>query len=284
MPGKSLRKKGFAGITAEVLKQLLFIVLIALIVVPLLSTFFSAFKKPSDIGVTSSVLPPNYLYLDNFKTAFTEGKFLTGLKNTAIIVFFSLIFNILFGSMTAYALGRFDFKLKKLLMVMFTLGMIVPTYITEISRFQVIAGLGLYNKLAGPIIIYISADLMQLFIYFQFMDGVPKSLDESAMIDGLSFFGIYRRIIFPLLLPATAVISIIKVVGIMNDMYIPYLYIPALKNRTLTTTLMYFSGMKSGQYSILCAAIILVMIPALMVYFIFQKQIISGIAAGAVKE
>lgn len=266
------------------LKQLLFIVLIALIVVPLLSTFFSAFKKPSDIGVTSSVLPPNYLYLDNFKTAFTEGKFLTGLKNTAIIVFFSLIFNILFGSMTAYALGRFDFKLKKLLMVMFTLGMIVPTYITEISRFQVIAGLGLYNKLAGPIIIYISADLMQLFIYFQFMDGVPKSLDESAMIDGLSFFGIYRRIIFPLLLPATAVISIIKVVGIMNDMYIPYLYIPALKNRTLTTTLMYFSGMKSGQYSILCAAIILVMIPALMVYFIFQKQIISGIAAGAVKE
>lgn len=271
-------------VTFAALKHLLLLVCVLVIVIPLLSTFFSAFKRPGDIGSTFTLAPPNYFYFDNFKIAFTEGKFLNGLKNTTILVGVSLICNVLLGSMTAYALGRFDFKFKKLLMLLFTLGMIVPTYITEISRFQVISAIKLYNHLAGPILIYISADLMQLYIYFQFMDGIPKSLDESAMLDGLSFFGIYRRIIFPLLIPATAVIAIIKAVAIMNDMYIPYLYIPSLKLRTLTTTLMYFSGTKSGQYSILCAAIILVMIPALVIYFIFQKQIFNGIVAGAVKE
>lgn len=271
-------------VTSAALKHLLLIICVLLIIIPLLSTFFSAFKRPEDIGATFTLAPPDYLYLDNFKIAFTEGKLLNGLKNTVILVGVSLICNVILGSMTAYALGRFEFKAKKLLMLLFTLGMIVPTYITEVSRFQVISALKLYNHLAGPILIYISADLMQLYIYFQFMDGIPKSLDESAMLDGLSFFGVYRKIIFPLLLPATAVISIIKAVAIMNDMYITYLYIPSLKLRTLTTTLMYFSGAKSGQYSILCAAIILVMIPALVVYFIFQKQIFNGIVAGAVKE
>lgn len=265
-------------------EHLLLIFLVLVIVIPMLSIFFSAFKRPEDIGSTFTLAPPNYLYLENFNIAFNEGNFLSGLKNTTILVSVSLLCNVILGSMTAYALGRFEFRGKKLLMLLFTLGMIVPTYITEVSRFRVIAGLGLYNHLAGPILIYISADLMQLYIYFQFMEGIPKSLDESAMLDGLSFFGIYRRIIFPLLLPATAVVSIIKAVTIMNDMYIPYLYIPSLKLRTLTTTLMYFSGMKSGQYSILCAAIILVMIPALILYFVFQKQIFNGIVAGAVKE
>jgi raffinose/stachyose/melibiose transport system permease protein len=278
------KKNKLLPIFSAALKHGLLICILLVIIVPLFSTFFSAFKKPEDIGATFTLMPPDYLYFKNFEIAFFEGKFLNGLKNTVVLVGISLVLNLFLGSMTAYALGRFEFKFRKILMALFMLGMVVPSYITEVSRFQVISYLHLYNTLSGPILIYISADLMQLYIYFQFMDSIPRSLDESAMLDGLSFYGVYRRIILPLILPATAVISIIKAVSIMNDMYIPYLYIPSLRLRTLTTTLMNFSGLKSGQYSVLCAAIILVAIPALIIYFVFQKYIFQGIVAGAVKE
>jgi raffinose/stachyose/melibiose transport system permease protein len=104
------------------------------------------------------------------------------------------------------------------------------------------------------------------------------------MIDGCTYFGIFFKIIFPLLLPATSTLTIIKAVDIMNDMYIPYLYMPSGKLRTMTTTLMDFSSARAGAWELLSAAIIIVMLPTVIIYLIFQKLIFAGIVAGAVKE
>lgn len=140
-----------------------------------------------------------------------------------------------------------------------------------------------YNTLGAPIVIYVASDLMQLYIYRQFISTLPVSLDESALLDGCSYFGLYRRIILPLLAPATATVIIIKAITIINDMYIPYLYMPKNKLRTLTTFLMNFANAQQGSWQKLAAGII-IMLPTILIYIFFQRYILSGIAAGAVKE
>lgn len=253
-------------------------------VLPLLITIFAAFKTPMQLGAESPLKPPAELYLDNFVTAFVDGKILLGLKNSFLLVLFSVILNVILGTMAAYAIGRFDFKFKKVIMALFLLGLILPSNLTEIPRFITLTKLGVYNSLAAPIIIYAATDMIQLSMYLQFINGIPKALDESARIDGCSYFGVFTRIILPLMKPAIATMAIIKVVWVVNDMYIPYLYMPSSKLRTLTTTLMTFSSTRQGTWNNLSAAIILVALPTLLLYIFFQKYIFSGIVAGAVKE
>ena len=154
-------------------------------------------------------------------------------KNTAVILVVSIFFNVLLGSVTAYCLQRFEFRFRRLVMGCFYLGMLVPTFVVEIARFKVIQSMGLYNTLGAPIIIYVASDLMQLYLYMQFVSKIPKALDESALIDGCGYFRIFYSIIFPLLAPATATVVILKIVNIVNDMYVPYLYMPKTKLKTL---------------------------------------------------
>ena len=168
----------------------------------------------------------------------------------------SLIFNVMFGTITAFI----------------------------IERFQIIQGLHLYNTIGAPIVIYVASDLMQLYIYRQFISGISVALDEAALLDGCSYFGLFVKIIFPLLAPATATVCIIKAINIINDMYIPYLYMPKNKLRTLTTFLMNYANAQQGSWQTLAAGIIIIMIPTIALYVFFQKYILAGVAAGAVKE
>lgn len=96
------------------------------------------------------------------------------MKNTAVILVVSIFFNVLLGSVTAYCLQRFEFRFRRLVMGCFYLGMLVPTFVVEIARFKVIQSMGLYNTLGAPIIIYVASDLMQLYLYMQFVSKIPK--------------------------------------------------------------------------------------------------------------
>lgn len=272
----------------KVIKNLfkyLYLIAIALIVlIPIFITVFASFKTTAEIGMQSPLTPPTRIYFENYITAFTRGHFLIGFKNTMILVIVSVAINSLLGTMTAYALNRFKYKFKKIIFILFMAGMVVPQFISEIGRFVVIKGVGAYNTMFAPIIIYVATDLIQIFIYTQFIEKIPFSLDESAMLDGCSYFGIYWRIIFPLLLPAMAVLGIIKAVNIINDMYVPYLYMPSADLRTMSTTLMDFSSAMSGSWANLSAGIVMVMLPTIVIFLVFQKYIFAGIVAGAVKE
>ncbi len=165
----------------------------------------------------------------------------------------SLIFNVMFGTITAFIIERFQFKGKKIVVALFFVGMLIPTFVTEISRFRIINGMHLYNTLGAPIVIYVASDLMQLYIYRQFISGLSVSLDEAALLDGCSYYGQFFKIIFPLLAPATATVCIIKAINIINDMYIPYLYMPKTKLRTLTTFLMDYANAQQGSWQTLAA-------------------------------
>ncbi len=273
-------------ILIQIAKQMICIMMVMIVVAPLLLTLFASFKTGSDMVNTSPLsLPPlERITFDNFLRVLTDRYLIIGFKNTGIILGISLFFNVIFGTMTAYVIDRFDFSGKKFVVMLFFAGMLIPTFVTEIARFKIIATLGIYNTLMAPMVIYVASDLMQLYIYRQFISKIPVSLDESAILDGCSYFGLFSRIIFPLLAPATATVCIIKAINIINDMYIPYLYMPKNKLRTLTTFLMNYANAQQGSWQTLAAGIILIMLPTILLYVFFQKRILAGVVAGAVKE
>ena len=270
----------------QILKQLICLCMVAVVLAPIILTLFAAFKTKIDMVKTSPLLLPSMdrITFDNFKDVLTDKYLKIGFKNTGIILVVSLFFNVLFGTITAFIIERFDFKGKKVIVSLFFMGMLIPTFVTEIARFKIIGALNLYNTLGAPIIIYVASDLMQLYIYRQFISNLPVSLDESALLDGCSYFGLFTRIIFPLLAPATATVCIIKAINIINDMYVPYLYMPRNKLRTLTTFLMDYANAQKGSWQTLAAGIIIIMLPTILIYIFFQKYILAGVASGAVKE
>lgn len=273
-------------IMTQCAKQLICIGMVIIVVLPILLTLFAALKTKGDMIKTSPLLLPELdkITFENFERVLSDKYLLVGFKNTFLIVFISIIFNIILGSVTAFILKRFEFRFKKVVFALFFLGMLIPTFVTEIARFKIIQGIGAYNTLGAPIIIYVASDLMQLYIYRQFISKISVSLDESALLDGCGYFGLFGRIIFPLLAPATATVVIIKAITIINDMYIPYLYMPKNSLRTLTTFLMNFANAQQGSWQRLAAGIIIVMIPTIIIYIFFQKYILEGVSAGAVKE
>lgn len=260
-----------------------FVLATLIVILPLLLVLLSSFKTPEQIALGNHLSLPAPFTLENYKEVFEKGNILIGVKNSFILVIGTVVINVILSSMVAYSLSRFEFKLKKVYFLFFSLAMLVPGFIAEITRFGIIGKLGLYDTLFAPMIIYISTDILQIYVYKQFIDQIPYSLDESARMDGCSYFTIYWKIIFPLILPATATLIILKSVDILNDMYTPYLYMPSAENVTLTTMLMNYVG-RSGSWAKLSAAIVLVMLPTIIMYLIFKKKILSGIVAGAVKE
>ncbi|MDR1642596.1 MAG: carbohydrate ABC transporter permease [Clostridiales bacterium] len=257
-----------------------------LVLGPILVTLFASVKDRGGMIKFSTLLPPppSAWTWDNYLKVFKDKLLPVAFKNSISIIAVSIVFNILFGSVTAYCLERFEFKGRKLILALFYMGMLVPTFVAEIARFKLIQSLHLYNTLGAPIVIYIASDLMQLFIYRQFISKLPSALDESALVDGASYFRIFGQIIFPLLAPATATLIIVKAVNIINDMYIPYLYMPKNSLKTLTTFLMNYANAQQGNWNNLAAAIVIVMVPTVVIYIFFQEYIFDGISAGAVKE
>jgi len=270
----------------QLFKQLLCLGMVTVVLAPVILILFAALKTKADMVNTSPLwLPPlARITFENFAKVFKDKYLLIGFKNTGIILVVSIFFNVMFGTITAFVLERFQFRFKKVVIGLFFLGMLIPSFITEIARFKIINGLGLYNTLGAPIVIYVASDLMQIYIYRQFISTLSVSLDESALLDGCSYFGLFRRIILPLLAPATATVIIIKAITIINDMYIPYLYMPRNKLRTLTTFLMNYANAQRGSWQTLAAGIIVIMLPTILIYIFFQKYILAGVAAGAVKE
>lgn len=273
----------------KVINSLKFVTLLLIaiiIILPLLVVVFAAFKTSSGVSDTLPILPPSIknFTMDNIKEIYTNELLPYAIINTTIIVIISIIGNVILGSVTAYILERFKFRFRKLIFLLFFAGMMVPTCITEIARFKIIQKVGLYNTLGAPILIYVASDLMQIYIYRQFISKLPVSLDESALLDGCNYFTVFRKIIFPLLKPATATLIIVKAVAIINDMYVPYLYMPKTKLKTMTTFLMRYANAESGNWQKLAAAVVIIMLPTLVIYLIFRKHIVEGFTAGAVKE
>jgi multiple sugar transport system permease protein len=256
--------------------------LIALL--PLVVIFIASFKTEKEFYNTPVFsLPGNFSNLQNFSDAFTGGLMLQGLWNTAIILVFSCAGTILIGSMTAYVLSRFDFKLNALVTSLFLLAALIPGVSTQVATFRIISALGLFNKLASNIILFMGTDIISVYIFLQFLNGIPRDLDEAALMDGASFLGIFWNIILPLLVPAIATVLIIKVVAIYNDFYTPFLYMPGKGLGVISTSLFRFIGPYNAHWQVICAGIAITIVPTLIIFLFLQKYIYNGLIQGSVK-
>ena len=219
------------------------VVATVVVLVPLAVVFLASFKTRAEYGTSGPLTPPtNWLNFENFVTAFTSGRMALGFWNTGFILLFSIAGTILIGTMTAYALDRFDFKGKRLIFALFLIATLVPGVTTQVATFQIVKNLGLVNTPWSAIILYMGTDIISIYIFVQFMQSIPKSLDEAAFVDGASRFTIYRKIILPLLAPAIATVVIIKGIGIYNEFYIPFLYMPSRDLAVISTALFNFKG------------------------------------------
>ena len=268
-----------------VMKYLVLLIATFATILPIIVVFLGSFKTGTEFNSTGPfTLPKNLLNFDNHAIAFTKGKMLLGFGNTLYLLIFSSIGTVFTGTMTAYVLHRYDFKLKNLVRVLFLWITLIPSITAQVATFQIVQALGIYNTRLAGIVLSMGTDIIAVYIFLQFLDSIPKSLDESALIDGASYFRIYFQIILPLLKPATVTVLIIKGIGLYNDFYTPFLYMPKQSLRVISTALFTFKGPYGAKWEIICAGVMIALIPTLLLFIALQKQIYNGLVNGSVKE
>lgn len=262
--------------------SLIFFSVLALL--PVVSCVITAFKTKKEYENTSVMdLPENWLNFDNFIKVWTDANMGRAFFNSALILFFVVLGSVMVGSMLAYVLNRFKFPGNGLIRNLFLFATLLPGIAMQVSTYQLMYKIGFINHLYGYIILSMGTDVIAIYIFIQFFENISVSLDESAYMDGASYFTIFFRILFPLLKPAIVTVMILKGVGTYNEYYNASLYLTGKEQLTVSMALYTFVGPLGSQFNLICAGVIMSLIPALIVFLFFQKQIYSGLTAGAVK-
>jgi multiple sugar transport system permease protein len=255
------------------------------VLLPLLVVFLTSLKTEEQMADDSGALslPDNLFNFENYVTAFRDGEMLTAFANTAFILVFAIAGTVLIGSMAAYAIDRFTFRFRKLVVALFLVATLVPGVTTQVATFQIINYLGLYDTIWAGVLLFAGTDIVSIYIFLQFVRSIPVSLDESARLDGANAFTIYRKIIFPLLKPAIATVVIVKGITVYNDFYIPFLYMPSDDLGVISTSLFRFKGPFGAHWETISAGAVLVILPTLIVFLLLQRFIYNGFMRGATK-
>ena len=207
----------------KVLKYAFLILVSLCTLIPIVVVVLGSFKTQAEFLHGNVFALPKSWSFENYKTAFVDGGMLEGFRNTGFILIVSMLGKIFFGAMFAYAVNRFDFKLKKPIMTLFLLAMLIPAIASQVATFQIINGMGLFNTIWSVILLNLGTDAMSIYIFLQYLREIPYSLDEAALLEGATYFQIFRKVIMPLLKAPIVTIIIISGVGIYNDFYNPLL-------------------------------------------------------------
>lgn len=254
-------------------------------VLPIISCVITAFKTDVEYQNTNVMtLPESWLNFENFILAFQKANMGRAFVNSVIILICVLIASVFIGTQLAYILDRFKFPGNNLIRNLFLFASLLPGIAMQIAVYQVMYNLGFINSLLGYIVMMCGTDVISIYIYIQFFENIDYSLDESGIMDGASYFTIFYKILFPLLKPAIVTSCILKGVGTYNEYYSANLYLQDKQLLpTVATSLYTFVGPLGSKYNLICAGVIISLLPALIVFITCQKQIYSGLTAGAVK-
>lgn len=254
-------------------------------VLPVVSCVITAFKSDEEYQSTNVMtMPMSWANPDNFLQAFDRANMGRAFINSTIILITVLVVSVLVGTSLAYVLNRFQFPGNGLIRNLFLFATLLPGVAMQVAVYEIMTALHFINSLPGYIIMMCGTDVIAIYIYIQFFENISVSLDESAIIDGASYFTIYSKILLPLLKPAIVTACILKGVGTYNEYYCANLYLQNKKLLpTVATSLYTFVGPLGSKYNLICAGVIISLLPALIVFILFQKQIYSGMTAGSVK-
>ncbi len=273
-----------ASILFSIVKYAVLIAAALIAVIPVSVCVLTAFKTNEEYSSGSVLdLPQSWTYLENFKIAIEKANMLRGFMNTGIILVVVLFCSIFISAMIAYVLNRFTFPGRGMIENLFLFASLLPGIAMQVTIYKIMYWLGFINHIYGYVVVLMGTDIISIYIFLQFFENLSNSLDESAIMDGCTYFGVFFRILFPLLKPAIMTSLVLKGVSVYNEYYASSLYLTLPEIKTISTALYTFTGPYGNQYNYICAGVLITIIPILVLFLIFQKQVYSGMAAGAVK-
>lgn len=261
-----------------------FLSLFAIInIVPLFWMVVNSFKQEQEYAMNPFSLP-SHLQFSNYAQAWKVANMNVYFLNSVIVTFVSLIVTALLGALAAYFLSRFKFKLRGTVYGLFLLGMLVPIHATLIPIFLIMQKLHLLDTHLSLILPYTAFHLsLTVFILEGFMRGFPKDLEESGVMDGAGVYRIFWSIILPITRPALATVVILNFIYNWNEYLFALVLINSSSLKTLPLGLANFVGIETASLTLQMAALTIALIPIIIFYLLLQKQLVSGMTAGAVK-
>lgn len=236
------------------------------------------FAEPLSIPTPSTWDPIGY------QTVLAQGDFLHYFQNSLVVTIVSLFCVLLFGAMAAFALAEYRFRGNLLMGLYLALGIMIPIRLGTVAILQIMVAGGLVNSLLALILVYTAQGLpLAVFILSEFMRSVSDDLKNAGRIDGLSEYRIFFTLVLPLVRPAMATVAVFTMIPIWNDLWFPLILAPAEATKTVTLGSQVFIGQFVTNWNAVLAALSLAILPVLVLYLIFSRQLIRGITAGAVK-
>lgn len=274
---------------SKVIKEILLLIVAIFYLSPIYIMLVNSFKNRQELYENVLALPKDFSF-QYYIAAIEKMNFLNAFGNSLFITVVSVIFIVILSSMTAWMLARTNNRISKIIFMTFIATMLIPfqtimmPLMQEMNWIMKTTGIPMLNTRGGLIFMNIGFNTsMDVFLYHGFIKSIPLSLEEAAMIDGASKFGIFWRIIFPMLKPITVTVMILNVISIWNDYLLPSLVLTQKELRTIPLSTFYFFGEFTIQWNQAMAGLVLTIIPVVVFYVFAQKYIIKGIAEGAVK-
>ena len=252
---------------------------------PVFVILVNSFKSRAAIFTQPLSLPNSQTFsLLGYETVWSQGNFLLYFQNSVIVTVASLFCVLLFGAMASFALSEYRFRGSLLVGLYLALGIMIPIRLGTVAILQMIVASGLVNTLAALILVYTAQGLpLSVFILSEFMRQVSDDLKNAGRIDGLSEYRIFFRLVLPIVRPAMATVAVFTLIPIWNDLWFPLILAPAENTKTLTLGSQVFIGQFLTNWNAVLASLSLAILPALVLYLIFSRQLIRGITSGAVK-
>lgn len=252
---------------------------------PVIVIVVNSFKSRAAI-FRSPLTPPTAETFDliGYTTVMAQGDFIQYFQNSLTVTVASLFFVLLFGAMAAFALSEYRFKGNTIMGLYLALGIMIPIRLGTVAILQLMVASGLVNTLTALVLVYTAQGLpLAVFILSEFMKQVSDDLKNAGRIDGLSEYRIFFRLVLPLVRPAMATVAVFTMIPIWNDLWFPLILAPGESTKTVTLGAQVFIGQFVTNWNAVLAALSLAILPVLVLYLFFSRQLIRGITSGAVK-
>lgn len=271
------------GYVAKISKWAVLLTYSIIAIFPLVWLTISSFKTNFEIETSPFSLPDKWM-IENFISALSVSGLSRYFLNSIIVAIVATILNLFVTSLASFAVARERFPLRNVFFTFSTAGVLIPIIAFMVPYYTVITRLGLYDSLIGLIVTYAAINIpISMFIVSSFMTSIPKELEDSAEIDGCSFWQRYSKIVFPLAKPGVVTAGTFSFIYCWNEFIYALLLTSSRSARTVQLAIRFFTSQFRTDYAGLYAAIVLTMLPTVVVYIFMHDKIISGMTAGAVK-
>ncbi|RUS47872.1 carbohydrate ABC transporter permease [Cohnella sp. AR92] len=254
-------------------------------IAPLLWMFTTSVKDRLDVFALPPVWIPSPMHFEKYHEIWTKGPLLSGIKNSAIVAVTVTVVGTFTSSLAAFAFAKLRFAGKNAIFMGLIASLMIPYPSVMIPQFMMFSNVGWTDSLLPLIVPGLFGNVMMIFFLRQYLSSIPNELIEAAKIDGSSYFGIFWKIIFPLIKPAVAAQLILWFMAIWNDYLAPIIYLNSENKLTLQLVIANFNATYAIQtdYPLIMAASVVALLPMLIVFLVFQKQIIESVAISGVK-